>query len=525
MTYFWSLLLTTYLVEDWAIAASLVLAHQGKLSLATGAVACFLGISSGDIILYFFGRSAHLSRRISNSRVLKRVEAFFEESKNRERMTYAIVVSRAVPGTRFFTYVSAGLIRYPAWKFLLITPISVALWVLVAFSGGRAILQMTSQHWFVSLAILLLAFAILRSWVPFLLDPWKRKTLLHSWRRWLIFEFWPAWFAYIPVVPYYIYLSLKNSSVFHPFYANPKILNGGLIGEKKWDILKHLDAEDAATLKVFLVPRGSSIAEIRARLAEHEIDFPFIAKPNIGQRGFAVRIIKSGAELIDYAEKADFEFLIQEKSRHGREAGVFYIREPNAERGELYSITDKDFPFVIGDGRTKLGDLILRDRRARQIAMMYFERHYKRLDEVVPAGQVFYLSECGNHSQGAIFIDGQHLRTEALRQKIDALAQRLPHFYFGRFDIRYANHEDLMQGRCFHIVEINGAGADVTHIYDQRTPVLEAYRVMLGQWAALFRVGKAARRLYGRDADVDVVAFLREIARVTFRKNPLSVSS
>ncbi len=516
---------STYLVEDWAIVASLLAIAEGKISWGAAYAACFFGILSGDILLYLLGRSANISPWLMHWSLFQKVRTFIKEPRHLNAIGWAIIVARAVPGTRFVTYTGAGLVAYSAWRFFILIPLAVAAWVLLAFTGGGALLQLISTHWFFGLMVLLSTFTFLRILVPVLIDPWNRKSLMHTWRRWFIFEFWPAWFAYAPLVPYYIYLSIKNGSVFHPFYANPSILNGGLIGEAKWDILGYLDPKDPATLTVINIPAAAQFEKIKTRLVENYFEFPLICKPNVGQRGFAVRIIKNWEELESYAEHANFDFLIQQKSRFRREAGIFYIRRPGEDVGEICSITDKDFPFVVGDGKTKLGDLILNDRRARIIAPIYFGRHRKALEKIIAADDVFYLSECGNHSQGAIFIDGQHLRSEPLRKRIDQLAHRLPHFYFGRFDVRYRDHESLMLGHDFEIVEINGAGADITHIYDEHTKVREAYRVMFGQWRSLFEVGKAARAIHGATALVDTRAFLKECLRVNLRKNDLSVST
>jgi membrane protein DedA with SNARE-associated domain len=525
MGIFWGIILTTFVVEDWAIAGSLALVAQNKITLPLAYLACFIGISVGDILLYGLGRLANISPRVSQFSLIHRVRNYVNQPENRRQVGYAIVLARGIPGTRFAAYVSAGLVSYSLMRFLIITPISVGLWVLMAFVGGRALQQILADHWLVALFTLLLILMLLRQILPFVVDRWNRKSLLHSWRRWFVFEFWPAWFAYAPIIPYYTYLSLKNGSFILPFYANPNIFNGGLIGEEKWDFQTRLDPKDTTTLKTILIPKGTSAEEVRRLISENQFEFPFVLKPNVGQRGFAVRIIKNPAELNEYLELAQFTYLIQEKSRYALEAGIFYVRHPGEKEGQLISITDKDFPFLFGDGKTKLGDLILKDPRARMIATMYFARLRRRLEEVIPAGEKVYLSECGNHSQGAMFIDGQHLRTEALRQRIEALARRIPNFYFGRFDIRYESHGKLMKGENFEIVEINGAGADITHIYDPRTKLREAYRVMFMQWALLFQIGRESRAAHGSQSQVHIAAFLKEILRVNLRKDKLSVSS
>jgi hypothetical protein len=68
-------------------------------------------------------------------------------------------------------------------------------------------------------------------------------------------------------------------------------------------------------------------------------------------------------------------------------------------------------------------------------------------------------------------------------------------FYFGRFDVRFDSIVDLQAGRNFTIVEINGAGAEATHIWDRKTKLTEAYRALMQQYAAMWAIGaENARR-------------------------------
>ena len=46
------------------------------------------------------------------------------------------------------------------------------------------------------------------------------------------------------------------------------------------------------------------------------------------------------------------------------ELGVFYIRHPSEERGNITSIVRKDFLHVIGDGRTSVSELLDKSMRA-----------------------------------------------------------------------------------------------------------------------------------------------------------------
>jgi hypothetical protein len=205
--------------------------------------------------------------------------------------------------------------------------------------------------------------------------------------------------------------------------------------------------------------------------------------------------------------------------------GLFYIRKPSESVGTIFSVTDKKFPFVTGDGKTRLGDLILHDKRARIIAPVYFERHRSRLDSVIEDGKVFFLADCGNHCQGAIFLNGIALATDDLAKKLDLVAKQIPDFYFGRFDVRYRDQDSLKKGEHFEIVEVNGSGSEATHIWDADTKLIDAYKTLYLQWSFLFEIGSEVRKFSRKDHRVDVLAFLKECLRVIFRKESLSISS
>lgn len=146
-----------------------------------------------------------------------------------------------------------------------------------------------------------------------------------------------------------------------------------------------------------------------------------------------------------------------------------------------------------GDGVATLRELILRDSRAGQLAHLYLPRHRERLDHVVPADERVRLAFAGSHSRGAIFRNGARHVTEALTRRFDEIARDIPEFWFGRFDVRFADFDAFCLGEDFSIVEINGAGAEATHIWDSRTRLRDAYVTLFRQFAQLWKIGAANR--------------------------------
>jgi hypothetical protein len=176
------------------------------------------------------------------------------------------------------------------------------------------------------------------------------------------------------------------------------------------------------------------------------------------------------------------------------EAGVFYIREPGEKKGRITSLTLKYFPRVNGNGKKTLRELILDDPRAGKLAHLYFERHRERLDDVIKDGESIRLAFAGSHSRGTIFRNGNDQITDAMTDAFDQIAQSIDEFYIGRFDVRFGDFETFRNGSGFRIIEINGAGGEQTHIWDARTTIGGAYKALVQQFGALYRIGAANRR-------------------------------
>jgi hypothetical protein len=185
--------------------------------------------------------------------------------------------------------------------------------------------------------------------------------------------------------------------------------------------------------------------------------------------------------------------LLQKFVNFEGEAGIFYCRKPGEDRGRIISITLKYFPHVYGDGVRTLQQLILADPRAGRLSHLYLGRHASRLQWVPNPGEAVRLAFAGSHSRGAIFRNGNQFITSEMEAQFDEIAKRLPEFYFGRFDIRFEDFKHVQAGRGFTIVEINGAGAESTHIWDRRTTLRGAWADLMKQYHWLFQIGSANR--------------------------------
>jgi len=226
-------------------------------------------------------------------------------------------------------------------------------------------------------------------------------------------------------------------------------------------------------------------------LEQHGLALPVVLKPDVGERGSGVAVIRSERELEAYLQTAEEDTIIQQYI-DGLEFGVFYYRYPGESEGRIFSITEKRFPAVVGDGSRSVAELILQDQRAVCLANVYLSRSRRPVDEVPMAGELIGLVEIGSHCRGSVFLNGSDLKTSALEKAIDRISQRHPGFYFGRYDVRTPSIQALQDG-FFRVIELNGVSAEATHIYDPAVSVLDAYRVLFRQWRLAFEIGSLNR--------------------------------
>jgi hypothetical protein len=325
------------------------------------------------------------------------------------------------------------------------------------------------------------------------------------------FEFWPMWAFYPPVVVYVAWLMVRYRGILLPTVANPSFPGGGFVGESKAEILQLAMRHTPEWVAPFVLldrpiaaegDGGGSVPSLDTEVAhaldalqEAGLSLPVVAKPDLGCRGAGVQLVRSVDKLRSYlaAFPRGASLLLQAFVPFEGEAGIFYCRVPGQARGRIISITLKYFPHVYGDGRRSLRELILADPRAGRLPHLYLRRHAARLDEVPVPGEAVRLAFAGSHSRGAIFRNGNALVTPAMEARFDAIAQRLPEFYFGRFDIRFADFAAVQAGEAFTIVEANGAGAESTHIWDRRTTLIQAWGDLMRQYRLLFQIGRANR--------------------------------
>ncbi|MDB6066415.1 MAG: hypothetical protein JWR26_2623 [Pedosphaera sp.] len=502
-----TLAVLTLIQEDVPTVGAAFLAAAGSLTWKAGFLGCFLGIWMGDALLYAIARGVGrplLERpwagRFINAAAVARSEQWFAQ-----KGTWLLLSSRFVPGTRLPTYLAAGFLRLPFGQFLLVTGSAVAVWTVAIFGLARAfgpklldwLSQLNRGGWAVLLALMISIILIRLMGKVFQRNFWQRvHGTIGRWTRW---EFWPPWLFYAPVVLSYFWFALRYRGFTLPTSANPGIFSGGFVGESKIATLRHLrERSPGFTADGYLLESGTTAERLMAleQICElHAIGFPFILKPDVGQRGVGVKLIRTATQAAAYLDHTSAPLILQRYAPGPYEIGIFYYRLPGESRGNIFAITEKLFPVITGDGKHIVEELIWSDPRARFIAARYLQRLGARRTEVLRAGETIKLVQAGNHAQGCIFQDGARLWSGPLEATIDAISQKVDGFFIGRYDIRYASEEDLRLGRNFQIIELNGAASEATSIYDARNSLWSAYKTLFRQWNLVFAIGAANRRL------------------------------
>lgn len=491
--------LSTFVSEDLTCLAVGQMIAEGRIHTLVGIGACAIGIIVGDVGLWAMGALVRkgILRVPRLVRWVKRIGKSPASASLQHHLFKAILLSRFVPGTRLPLYVACGFLGHSPVGFLLASTVASLLWtpmIVLAIPLGFG-KSLGSLGLFGSAIAVVVAWVLLRRLLTLRgIDTSKAIATVSRLWRW---EFWPAWLFYLPMLPFIATLASRHRGLRTMTAANPGIPLGGLVGESKSQILDALDS--SLTLPYFRIDSGETggrVRRLREWMEQSGESFPLIFKPDVGERGTNVRLVSTEEEAVRYFDTIRRSVLVQRYHAGPFEAGIFYIRHPG-HVGTIYSITDKTFPFIVGDGRSSIEALIWNDPRLRMQAQTFIDRHAARKEEILAKGQRFQLGIIGNHCRGTLFQDAAHLITPTLEARIDQIARAFNQgkgFFFGRFDVRYSNVNRFRSGEDLAIIELNGISSESTALYDPRNTLLHAYRHLYGQWKHLFAIGLANRR-------------------------------
>lgn len=309
------------------------------------------------------------------------------------------------------------------------------------------------------------------------------KSLFIKLYKW---EYWPVQYFYMPIYPYYLFLSLKARSMLFFSAANPSMRIGGLANYSKANILKSINK--AYLPKSVYLESKQDRNQVFDLLKDAEISFPFVAKPDIGERGIGIRKIDDENALKTYLKNVSGTIILQEFIQYSLELGVLYYRYPNESSGHISSIVQKGFLTVTGDGISTVRQLMEKHERG-QLYIEHIENVYPQLIDKQPkTGEEILIEPIGNHSRGTAFLDANHLINDDLVKVFDKISLPIEGFSFGRYDLKVSSLEDLYAGKNIKIMELNGANSEPAHIYDPQNSLWRAYRDLYKHWKILYKV-------------------------------------
>jgi membrane protein DedA with SNARE-associated domain len=513
--------------EDLAIILGGYIIANDLMPVSLVTLSIYGGIVASDFALYGIGAAARYVPWLSRYAVDERVHRFGDKLK---RNVFGLVaLCRVVPGVVFVAFIACGWSRVSLARFsaasLLISALYLPLMLYLVIVFGDALDDRVGLWAWPMLFLAITATSFARKRLFAFRDTavpeaaadsvlpescFGMPALSRADRKGAAAERIPPALFYLPLVFNWMRLGLRHRSMTLPTAANPNIFTGGMWGESKSSYFFDVTPAERQWIADFvLVKRNAGVGSLSADLAraarsldDAGIDFPLIAKPDIGWHGHGVRRIVDRAQLENYI--AHFPpistLILQRYVPHNGEAAVLYARLPGEAKGRILSLTFRYFPHVIGNGRSNVRQLINSDERAQWKSELHLGGDPTHcgvepldLDRVPASDEVVRIALINNQRAGALYRDGRRYITAALEARFDAIARSMTEFHYGRFDLRFESVDALMRGEDFSIVEINGIGGEAIDCWDPRLAVTEVYRRLSEQQRLLFMIGERNR--------------------------------
>lgn len=294
--------------------------------------------------------------------------------------------------------------------------------------------------------------------------------------------------VYFPIFFYWLFLSIKARSLGFFNAANPRIKNGGFALESKKEIYDLIPKKYYPDTLFF--ESKTTWEQLISKIENSTINFPFIIKPDIGLQGLRVEKINAMDELRHYFSKINYDYLIQEFIPYKNEIGLFYYRLPSEDKGHISGIVHKEFLIVKGNGVNTIQELIEQNSRfALQLKTLKI-KFGSKLNEILAENEMLNLVPFGNHVRGSKFTDVSNWITNEMVENFNQICLQIPDFYFGRLDIMFHSKEELVKGKNFSIIELNGAGSEPTHIYDPKHSIFFAWNEIIKHYKILHKISK-----------------------------------
>lgn len=283
---------------------------------------------------------------------------------------------------------------------------------------------------------------------------------------------------------------------YHLIFSNAELPYGGMEIGSKSQVLEYLRGRPAFLEHLLLKKADGTArntAKIDAFMAETGLEFPLIAKPDLGCVGFGVRKVHDTAEILAILDQSPSDYLIQEYCAYPMEYSIFFVHLPGSKEGFVPSLTEKVIPSVTGDGRSSLRELISRDARYRHNRKALLRRA-KGLDRVPPPGETVDILVQASHTYGTFFFDRCAAIDRDLEEWMNRVCDGIPGFRFIRFDLKALSRASLKTGEGVKIMEVNGCMSEPIHMYDPRHSLQFGAREFFRFYDMAFRIARSNRK-------------------------------
>lgn len=270
--------------------------------------------------------------------------------------------------------------------------------------------------------------------------------------------------------------------------ANPGMKYSGVMGVSKYKVLSSIPKKYVPS--TMLISTSTSFSRILTMIQEYGFRYPFIIKPDVGERGRDVEMISNEDELKAYLDGKCEDMIVQEFVDYALEFGIMYHRLPGESRGKVTSMVQKGFLSICGDGRKTIQQLLEEEIRANSRIDYLKNKHTASLKNVLESGEKMYLEPIGNHCRGTTFYNANHLINEKLTTIFDQIAHQIDGYFYGRFDIKVPLLDDLYSGENIKILELNGVSSEVAHVYDPDYRLIRAYKDIAKHMRYIYEIAK-----------------------------------
>jgi membrane protein DedA with SNARE-associated domain len=129
--------------EELPIAAAAALAAQGIVKWWIALPVCFVAVVAGDVVLYWVGH--HWGERILEWRLVRRVLTKSRETRlldgYRRHGVKIVFTARYIMGLRAAAFLTAGIAKFPFWKFLAVDGGAALIGVPLGFGLAHALTE------------------------------------------------------------------------------------------------------------------------------------------------------------------------------------------------------------------------------------------------------------------------------------------------------------------------------------------------------------------------------------------------